>query len=305
MQLNTYQKTALATVGATIFLIFVGGLVRAAGAGLGCPDWPRCFGLWIPPTSLEGLPSGFDASQFNVFKTWTEYINRLIGVLVGLLIIATSLLSLRYRNSRPEVTIASFVALVLVLFQGWLGGMVVRSGLSTGIITIHMVTAMIILITLIYASYRAMSDHFNIEVDPGTRKKLLWISGILLLVTLVQIGIGTQVREAIDVISRSGMYPDRANWLDKAGLVDEIHRSSSWLVMIASGYLLWVVRRSTESILLGKVSTLILAFVLMQVFIGVVLAYASMPPAFQVLHLGFSSFLICSQFIFLMMVKDS
>jgi cytochrome c oxidase assembly protein subunit 15 len=305
MQFNAFQKTALATVAATIFLIFVGGLVRAAGAGLGCPDWPQCFGLWIPPTSPEGLPSGFDASQFNVFKTWTEYVNRLIGVLVGLLITATFLQSFRYRKSRPEVLIASFAAFVLVLFQGWLGGMVVRSGLSTGIITIHMVTAMIILITLIYAVYRAMSDHFRIELDSGTRKKLLWVSGILLLITLVQLVIGTQVREAIDVISRSGMYPDRAVWLDQAGLVDDIHRSSSWLVMFASGYLFWMVRRSTESMLLGKVSALIVAFVLMQVVIGVVLAYAGMPPAFQVLHLGFSSFLICSQFVFLMMVKDS
>ncbi|TVQ08992.1 MAG: heme A synthase [Balneolaceae bacterium] len=303
MQLNTYQKTALATVGATIFLIFVGGLVRAAGAGLGCPDWPRCFGLWIPPVSLEGLPAGFDAEQFNVYKTWTEYINRLIGVLVGLLIIATSLQSLRYRKSRPEVTIASFAALVLVIFQGWLGGMVVRSGLSTGIITIHMIVAMIILVTLIYAVYRAMAERFRIEIDPGTRKTLLWVTGILLLITLLQIGIGTQVREAIDVISRSGMYPDRSNWLDQAGLVDDIHRTTSWLVLIASGFLIWTVRRKTQSLLLGKLSVLILALVLMQVFIGVVLAYAGMPPAFQVLHLGFSSFLICAQFVFLMTVK--
>jgi len=303
MQLNTYQKTALATVGATIFLIFVGGLVRAAGAGLGCPDWPRCFGLWIPPVSLEGLPAGFDADQFNVYKTWTEYINRLIGVLVGLLIIATSLQSLRYRKSRPEVTIASFAALVLVIFQGWLGGMVVRSGLSTGIITIHMIVAMIILVTLIYAVYRAMAERFRIEINPGTRKTLLWVSGALLLITLLQIGIGTQVREAIDVISRSGMYPDRSNWLDQAGLVDDIHRSSSWVVLMASGFLVWTVRRRTDSILLGKLSVLILALVLMQVFIGVVLAYAGMPPAFQVLHLGFSSFLICAQFVFLMTVK--
>ena len=304
MQLNAFQKTALATVAATIFLIFVGGLVRAAGAGLGCPDWPQCFGLWIPPTSPDGLPSGFDASQFNVFKTWTEYVNRLIGVLVGLLITATFLQSFRYRKSRPEVLIASFAAFILVLFQGWLGGMVVRSGLSTGIITIHMVTAMVILITLIYAVYRAMSDHFRIELDPGTRKKLLWVSGILLLITLVQLVIGTQVREAIDVISRSGMYPDRAVWLDQTGLVDDIHRSSSWLVMIASGYLFWMVRRRTPSLFLGRLAALILAFVLMQVVIGIVLAYGGMPPAFQVLHLGFSSLLICSQFVFLMTVKD-
>ena len=83
MKLNLYQKTALITIAATFFLIFVGGLVRASGAGLGCPDWPKCYGLWIPPTTVEGLPSEFDESAFNAVKTWTEYVNRLIGVLIG------------------------------------------------------------------------------------------------------------------------------------------------------------------------------------------------------------------------------
>ena len=72
MKLNAFQKTAIGTVFATIFLIFIGGLVRASGAGLGCPDWPRCFGTWVPPTNLSDLPPQFDPNQFNVVKTWTE-----------------------------------------------------------------------------------------------------------------------------------------------------------------------------------------------------------------------------------------
>ena len=80
MKLNLYQKTALSTIAATLFLIMVGGIVRAAGAGLGCPDWPKCYGLWIPPMHVSELPPGFDVDSFNAFKTWTEYINRLIAV---------------------------------------------------------------------------------------------------------------------------------------------------------------------------------------------------------------------------------
>ncbi len=116
MKLNTFQKTAILTVAATLFLILVGGLVRAAGAGLGCPDWPKCFGMWIPPTSLGELPSQFDASQFNVYNTWIEYVNRLVGVLIGLLITGTFVLSFRYRKAKPTVFYSSFAAFVLVLF---------------------------------------------------------------------------------------------------------------------------------------------------------------------------------------------
>ncbi|MDX1672627.1 MAG: COX15/CtaA family protein, partial [Balneolaceae bacterium] len=130
MKFNSYQKIALTTVFATLFLIFVGGLVRAAGAGLGCPDWPKCFGLWIPPVSAAELPAGYDPSQFNVFKTWLEYVNRLIGVVVGMLITATFVLSFRYRKNDPAVFYSSLAAFLLVVFQGWLGGQVVISGLS-------------------------------------------------------------------------------------------------------------------------------------------------------------------------------
>ena len=117
MTLNLYQKIAITTVVATLFLIFVGGLVRASGAGLGCPDWPKCFGVWIPPLDAADLPAEYNQSEFNVVKTWTEYINRLVGVVIGLLIIATFATSLRYRKTKPAITWCSGIALILVVFQ--------------------------------------------------------------------------------------------------------------------------------------------------------------------------------------------
>src|SRR6185436_11022631 len=86
VRLTSFQRLALWTTTTTYFLILVGGLVRASGAGLGCPDWPRCFGSWIPPASAADLPPQFDPALFNSTLMWTEYLNRLLGVTVGFLI---------------------------------------------------------------------------------------------------------------------------------------------------------------------------------------------------------------------------
>ena len=87
--------TILSTI-LTYILIFVGGMVRVAGAGMGCPDWPKCFGRWIPPTSLDQLPDHIDPAKFNIVLAWIEYGNRLFGALVGLSIAITLYLVLKY-----------------------------------------------------------------------------------------------------------------------------------------------------------------------------------------------------------------
>jgi heme a synthase len=294
MKLNNYQITAITTVIATLLLILVGGLVRASGAGLGCPDWPKCYGLWIPPTSVAEVPSGFNIAEFNAVKTWTEYINRLIGVLIGLLITATFVQSFRYRKEKMSITVASGAAFVLVIFQGWLGGQVVRSGLSEWVITIHMIVAMIIVGLLVFAMFQAMSGQIGLELKQRDKKVLFGWSVALLVFTLIQMGLGTQVREAIDVISRSGMFPDRTGWIAEVGLIDDIHRSFSWLVLISSGYIVWHNRKHAISTYFTRLGMWVFALVVSQVVVGVVLAYGGMPASFQVLHLFGSALLVCA-----------
>lgn len=294
MKLNNYQITAITTVIATLLLILVGGLVRASGAGLGCPDWPKCYGLWIPPTTVSEVPSGFNIAEFNAVKTWTEYINRLIGVLIGLLITATFVQSIRYRKEKLSITVASGAAFVLVIFQGWLGGQVVRSGLSEWIITIHMMVAMVIVGLLVFAMFQAMSGQIGLKLDLKDKKMLFGWSVALLIITMIQMGLGTQVREAIDVISRSGMFPDRTGWIAEVGLIDDIHRSFSWLVLISSVYIVWYNRKHAISTYFTKLGVWVFALVVSQVVVGVVLAYGGMPAAFQVLHLFGSALLVCA-----------
>ena len=304
MKLNTYQKVAITTVLATIFLIFVGGLVRAAGAGLGCPDWPKCFGMWIPPTTATELPAAFDPSQFNVFKTWTEYINRLIGVVIGFLILSTFVLSFRYRKSRPAVFYSSAAAFVMVLFQGWLGGQVVLTGLSEWLITVHMILAMAIMAVLLYAAYKATSEFLSVELSNNIRRGLFWTGIVLLIFTLGQTVLGTQVREAVDLVKNANPTSPRESWLDLIGSIDEYHRTLSWSVFLPGlliGYLgVW----KSGSNLISKLSLAIVGVILFQIALGAGLYYLGMPPAYQVFHLVGVAVLICLEFLLLLVVKN-
>src|SRR5699024_8464953 len=255
MRLNTYQKTAVTTVGATIFLIFVGGLVRASGDGLGCPDWPKCFGMWIPPVSLSELPAGYDASQFNVLKTWTEYINRLMGAIIGLLITATFALSFSYRKKEPAVFYSSGAAFVLVIIQGWLGGRVVLTGLNEWLITVHMLLAMLIMIILIFAVFNASEKQLQIGLPDNTRRCLLGCGLPVLTITCVQLSLGSQVREAIDVLKNMDSPPAREVWISRVGSIDELHRSFSWIVFLCAGLLFYLSRWRAQSRLLSRLGS--------------------------------------------------
>src|SRR5882672_6482379 len=153
-RLSSFQRLALWTTAATYFLILVGGLVRASGAGLGCPDWPRCFGSWIPPSSAADLPPQFDPSLFNPTLMWTEYLNRLLGVTVGFLILATVISAWRHHRHEPRILWTTIAAFLLTGFQGWLGGRVVANELAAWIVTAHMIVALVIVQLLLYATVR-------------------------------------------------------------------------------------------------------------------------------------------------------
>lgn len=293
-----FPTVATTTVIVTVLLIFIGVLVRASGAGLGCPDWPKCFGMWIPPTTVADLPPEFNPEEFNVVHTWTEYINRLVGVLVGFLIILTTFFSLGFLKERKSVFVASFLSLILVIFQGWLGGQVVRSGLQPGMISVHMVIAMLILMTLVYATWAAVKDRYRFTLMHNHKKVLFTASLLLLGLMFVQIILGTQVREAIDLVDK--LTHPRGEWLDQVGIIDQIHRTFSWTILLTSGWIVYYVKSNNLVTNITKIATVTLGLVLLQITIGVVLAYGGLPASFQVLHLGVTSFLFISVQIMLL-----
>jgi cytochrome c oxidase assembly protein subunit 15 len=302
-RLSSFQTLALWTTGTTYFLILVGGLVRASGAGLGCPDWPRCFGSWIPPVSAAELPAGFEPSQFNPTLMWTEYLNRLLGVTVGLLILATTVSAWRHHRRIPQIIYPTMAALLLVGFQGWLGGVVVQRELAAWIVTIHMVVAIIIVSLLLYATVYAFFAEGAAPPASGARREPLARAALaLIVVTMVQVVLGTQVREGVDEALGRGI--DRTAALAAVGDFDRWHREAAWLVIAATGLVAWLVwTRHRHEVALTGASTILIALVAAQASLGVTMAYLALAPSAQVAHLTASSLLLGAETVVFLLAR--
>jgi cytochrome c oxidase assembly protein subunit 15 len=224
---------------------------------------------------------------------WIEYINRLVGVAVGIFILGTFILSLPYRRSDPAVMWGALAAFLLVGFQGWLGGKVVESNLRGGMVTIHMAVAVVLLSLLIWVAYRSAGDAGRIAILGGGRRRLRATVGVLFFLSVIQVLLGARVREDVDEIAGAGGPLERPEWLGAVGEVFVIHRTFAWALVAATVVVLWSARRGGLSGW-GKYAVWTVGVVIAgQVISGAALAYFGLPPAFQVVHLGLST-VLCS-----------
>jgi cytochrome c oxidase assembly protein subunit 15 len=339
---RTFRKFGVITIVAVYLLILIGGIVRSTGSGMGCPDWPKCFGSWVPPTEVSQLPADYqevyaqkrkakndrlaatlarlnftslaqviagDASiykeaVFNPVKTWIEYVNRLIGVLIGLFIFITAFLSFRYRKTDPIITALSITALILVGFEGWLGSIVVSTNLLPGTITVHMLLAIIIVCLLIYVLARSYDGMVPFRA-PVKKPQVNFLLTLTLLFSVAQVVLGTQVREEIDSVSSVMSGAGRETWIDKLGIEFYIHRSFSILVLLVNLRLIWLLGAEGKAKgMLGFLLTSLIAVVITSIASGAALAYFAIPAVLQPVHLLLASLLAGIQFALLLYINQ-
>ena len=274
-------------------------------SGMGCPDWPKCFGLWIPPVNESQLPADFEKylskqdidHSFNVYHTWIEYINRLLGALLGVFILINLIWSIRkfWKVDRVIVYI-SLALLLLTGFQGWLGKLVVDSNLSVVKITIHMLVAILIVFLPLITLDRLQKK--KIIVPKSVKSTLAVLLGIL----TIQIILGTEVREQIDHISKSLAYEQRSLWVERLDSIFIVHRSFSWLVL-AGVAVQWYYGRGLEAY--RSLSIGIVGLVLFTIACGIIMAYAGMPAVAQPAHLVSACAIIVTVFYCWLRVKSS
>lgn len=312
---NVFLKINAITLGSVFVLILVGSIVRSLGAGMGCPDWPKCFGSYIPPASSSELPAnyldifkeqrlkknerlaatlasiGYSSlsekilndpavqieQEFNVTKAWIEYINRLVGVLIGLLVFLNMIFSFSFRKTNKWITIMGVSIFVLTGFQGWVGSLVVSTNLLHGFITFHMVLALLIVAMLIWMNVKARG------LETVKNGKLFYLSLGVFLVFIPQIFLGTDVRGIIDDLI--AVDSNRSSWVDFLTTNSfYIHRSYSWIILVGVGALYYYgVKEKVNQIL--PATKQLLALVLIAMTAGIGMTQFDFPFWLQPLHL--------------------
>src|SRR5918993_361657 len=139
--LTRFQRLAVLTLATAILLVTVGVIVRATDSGLGCPDWPLCYGQLLPPLDDP--------------KAWIEWLHRTIAALIGFEILGLAVLAVRDHRDRPSLLWPSIGAVGLVGFQAWLGRETVRLGNSGESVTAHLAAAMLLVGVLVFVTVRA------------------------------------------------------------------------------------------------------------------------------------------------------
>lgn len=293
--IRRFRRWAITSTVATYLLIFIGGLVRVSGAGLGCPDWPKCFGRWIPPTDVSQLPATIDPALFNFTLAWIEYINRLVGVLIGLFIVITAFLAIKNFRHVQRILYPSIAAALLVAYQGWQGSQVVASNLEPFIISIHMVLALVIVSLLIYISQQAYYlENPAMESQAGYPEKAPGWMGGLWAISLIQIVLGTQVRSAISRAAAQNPLLHETALLQTADPLNYIHGMLG--VLLAGGTWFFadrIIKQSRNpSPIVSYGARILIVLVAAQIIIGATLIGFDLPDLMQLYHLWTASLYI-------------
>src|SRR5215210_5344289 len=206
---HAYQRVAEVALAALTLIVFTGAAVRLTGSGLGCPDWPKCYGGVAPPLETHA---------------WIEYGNRLISGLVGLAAVAAGALAFRRRPFRRDLARLGVLLPLGVVGQIVLGGFTVRNHLAPGFVMGHFALSMLILVAAATLAWRA-------RYEPGERPPVLdrtsvWAVRALLPLGALAIFFGTAATAAGPHAGGAGTGDqiDRLEWKGLGTLDWAIHQ---------------------------------------------------------------------------------
>lgn len=332
-----FIKIAKISLVLVYLVIIAGAVVRMTGSGMGCPDWPKCFGYYIPPTDIEQLIwksnhnyksgqviilneslfvakenfssgtildsinwevySKHDYAVFNASHTWIEFINRLVGALAGIATLITAIISITFWKQNKKITLISWFIFFCMGFQAWLGATVVYSLLAPVKISIHMLMALLIVALLIYLIH--YSSHKKTRALLSRLEFRLL--GLAFGLTIIQIVFGIQVRQFIDEQGELLGLDLKAFFLQDPIWSFYVHRSLSILVFLVNIFLARSIFKKAPGYPQMK---WILLLLFMEIGTGILMYYMAFPFGSQPLHLIFAALLFGIQFHFVLEARE-
>ena len=301
VKIRDFYKASIITVVLLYILVLVGGLVRVTESGDDCPDWPKCYGGWFPPLTIDDIPEEFNPSQDKVYGSWIEYINRLVGVILGLSMLYTFFKSILIIKLNKELFYGSLISLLLIIVAGWFGGQIATSIDGENIIyqnsvSIHLYIAVLTIISLVYTTHKAYICMFpNLETQTNYSGSVLNLLLFVLLLNLSLVISGSFVRTFLDnmLISNFPYFMRMEKYVFETNYIKFLHPILGFSMLILLG-ILWnhIMNLSKSSNTVIFLIKALLYLIVIQIIIGEGLRFNFINETFRLYHLWISTVIL-------------
>jgi len=222
-QRRWFARTAFAATLLAFVVIVLGAYVRLSNAGLGCPDWPGCYGRIVAPDKhheIRQAEAAFPGSQVSPAKAWKEMVHRYGAGTLGLLILLLAVLAVRNRADPAQSVALPLLLVVLVGFQASLGMWTVTLLLRPAVVTLHLITGMATLGLLWWVALRHSA---SMELTPPPKPALHAFALFGLVVLFLQIVLGGWTSSNYAALLCPDFPTCQGQWLPPLALADAFH----------------------------------------------------------------------------------
>lgn len=219
--MKTYRTLLLATISMTFALIVLGAYVRLSDAGLGCPDWPGCYGHVTVIHASEHITAAQEANPegpVTFAKAWKEMIHRYFAGIVGLFILAIAALAWRHRREAGASPVLATVLVGVLFLQAMFGKWTVTMLLKPAIVTGHLIGGLTVLTLLVWLYARTRGPTMP-TVSPATRA----LAVVAFVVLAMQISLGGWVSTNYAALACTDLPTCHGEWVPQMDIRNGFH----------------------------------------------------------------------------------